>query len=151
ALTGELAIQAGRIVLADTDVSAAKPHERARLGLQRTFQVNSLFPDLSAQASVVLSINEREGLGGHWWRGARPRTHIVGGAAAVLARLGLDAMMHRPVRAPAYGQQRLLELALALARRPSVLLLDESAAGLPAGQRAGLLEVLEALPNNLAI
>lgn len=150
-LAGTLAPTRGRICLDGADVTHLRPDERVRRGLVRTFQINSLFPDLTARSSVVLVLAEREGLAGRWWRPVRGQTALFDEAAHWLDHLGLAAAADIPVKALAYGQQRLLEIALALACRPRVLLLDEPAAGLPAGRAHAVLDAIDALPSDIAV
>ena len=137
-LTGVLAPSAGDVYLADDRVTALPQHARVKRGMTRTFQINTLFPGLSALESVVLAALEREGRSGVWWRTAAAERAAIDEAQGILARLRLDRDADTPTRALPYGKQRLLEIALALATRPTVLLLDEPAAGIPASESAEL-------------
>jgi branched-chain amino acid transport system ATP-binding protein len=150
-LTGVLRPTRGAIFLGGEEITALSASRRVRLGLARTFQINQLFPDLTAAESLGVAIAEREGLGAAPWRAAGSQRAIVAEIADLLARFGLMAEMDRPTRALAYGKQRLLEIALALACRPRVLLLDEPAAGVPEGERQDILAALAALPKDVAI
>ncbi len=150
-LTGVLRPTRGAVFLGGEDITALSASRRVRLGLVRTFQINQLFPDFTAAESLGVAIAEREGLGALPWRGAGGRRAIVEEIADLLARFGLMAEMDRPTRTLAYGKQRLLEIALALACRPRVLLLDEPAAGVPEGERQDILAALAALPKDVAI
>ena len=150
-LTGVIKPSAGQVWLAGRDVTHLKPSARVRLGLSRTFQINQLFPDLTPAESLGLAISERNGSGADFWRAAGSRPAIVTEIAELLARFGLEAEMDRPTRELAYGKQRLLEIALALATRPRVLLLDEPAAGVPEEERRDILAALAALPSDVAI
>ena len=135
-ITGMLRPTAGRIVLDGTDITGLAPEQRVRRGLVRTFQINALFPHLTAAR-----IGDARGVRAHargatFWRKVSAYRHEIDEAYDVLAALSLTAVCHRPTRELAYGQQRLLEIALAMAARPKVLLLDEPAAGVPRrGQR----------------
>ena len=124
---------------------------RARMGLVRTFQINTLFPHMTPLESVVLAICEREGLGGTCWRPVRSYTHITQEALEILYKLRLGNLADVPVAQMAYGKQRLLEIALAMAAKPRILLLDEPAAGIPQGESAELFEVVAELPEHISV
>jgi ABC-type branched-subunit amino acid transport system ATPase component len=117
----------------------------------RTFQINQLFPDLTPAESLALAISERNGSGADFWSVAGGRPEILAEIESLLTRFGLDSDFDQPTRKLPYGKQRLLEIALALATRPQVLLLDEPAAGVPEEERRDILAALAALPSNVAI
>jgi branched-chain amino acid transport system ATP-binding protein len=150
-LTGVLAPTAGEVYLGDERVTGLPQHARVKRGMTRTFQINTLFPGLTALESVVLACCERNGRGGVWWRTAAAESGAIDEAHAILARLRLDADANTPTRALPYGKQRLLEIALALATRPTVLLLDEPAAGIPSAESAELFAVIAQLPREVTI
>ena len=150
-LTGVIRPTAGQVFLKGRDVTHLKPSARVRMGLARTFQINQLFPHLTPAESLGLAISERNGAGADFWRVAGSRSAIVAEIAELLGRFGLEAEMDVPTRKLAYGKQRLLEIALALAARPRVLLLDEPAAGVPEEERRDILAALAALPSDAAI
>ena len=149
-LTGALKPTEGAVLLEGRDVTGVSADKRVRLGLSRTFQINQLFPDLSPAESLGLAISEREGRGADFWRPAG-RPDIAAEIEDLLVRFGLDSVYDQPTRALAYGKRRLLEIALALASRPRVLLLDEPAAGVPEEERHDILAALAALPADVAI
>jgi branched-chain amino acid transport system ATP-binding protein len=149
-LTGVLKPTEGAVLLEGRDVTSLSPHRRVRLGLARTFQINQLFPDLSPVESLGLAISEREGRGWDFWRPAG-KAQVVAEIDDLIARFGLGEVYDQPTRALAYGKQRLLEIALALACRPRVLLLDEPAAGVPEEERHDILAALARLPAEVAI
>lgn len=150
-LSGALAPAHGVVILEGRDVTRLRIDARVRRGLVRTFQINSLFPDLTASLSLVLAIGEREGMGAHWWRSVRGQTRAFDEAAYWLNQFGLADVAQTPARQLSYGQQRLLEIALAAACRPRVLLLDEPAAGLNASQSKAVLTAVNALPGEISI
>jgi ABC-type branched-subunit amino acid transport system ATPase component len=150
-LTGVVKPTEGQVFLQGRDVTAFSPSARVRLGLSRTFQINQLFPHLTPVESLGLAISERNGSGADFWRVAGTRPAIVAEIEELLVRFGLEAEMDLPTRKLPYGKQRLLEIALALATRPRVLLLDEPAAGVPEQERRDILAALAALPSDVAI
>ena len=150
-LTGVIRPTAGQVLLEGRDVTGLPSSARVRMGLTRTFQINQLFPDLTAAESLALAISERNGFGADFWRVAGNQPAIVAEIEDLLTRFGLEAELDQPTRKLPYGKQRLLEIALALAARPRVLLLDEPAAGVPEEERQDILAALAALPADVAI
>ncbi len=150
-MTGMLRPDAGTIFLGPDDITALAPQERVRRGLVRTFQINTLFPHLNALEAVTLAVCERRGYAGTWWRKLPAYRDAIDEAYAILLSLRLGASCYRPTHELAYGQQRLLEIALALATRPRVLLLDEPAAGVPHEESTELFAVIAGLPQDIAV
>jgi branched-chain amino acid transport system ATP-binding protein len=150
-LTGVLRPDRGRILLDGSDVTGMAPHRRARRGMARTFQINQLFADMTPLETVSLAVSERLGLGRRWWRPLTARADIRDEAAALLARFGLGDALGTPVATLPYGKQRLLEIAVAIAGGPHVLLLDEPAAGVPEEERHEILSIVAALPDSVAV
>ena len=150
-LTGYLEPSAGRVELLGEDVTTMAQHERCRRGLVRTFQINQLFADMTVLESVALAVSAQAGLGTHWWKPLAARGEVVDQAAAILERLKLLPDAYERTRNLAYGRQRLIEIALALAMRPKVLLLDEPAAGVPTGESRELFETIAQLPREVTI
>ena len=150
-MTGMLRPDAGQILLGGEEVTALAPEERVRRGLARTYQINSLFPQLTALESVTLAVCERRRVAQTWWRRLIAYGEEIEEAHHILGALMLDAVCHRPARELAYGQQRLLEIALALASRPKVLLLDEPAAGVPRDESKELFTAIAALSRDIAV
>ncbi|HXU52861.1 MAG TPA: ABC transporter ATP-binding protein [Casimicrobiaceae bacterium] len=150
-LTGVLKPSAGEIWLDGERVTAMPQHRRVKRGMTRTFQINTLFPGLTVLESVLLAIFERTGVGNRWARRVAAMRDETAEAMALLASLRLADAAATPTRDLPYGKQRLLEIALALATRPRVLLLDEPAAGIPAHASAELFGVLAALPRDVTV
>ena len=150
-LTGRLAPSSGTIRLAGEDITHMKPDQRVKRGLARTFQINSLFPEMTPLEAVTLAVLEREGRSTAWIGPIRQHRAVVVEAMALLERLGLDSVAGQPTHLLAYGQQRLVEIALALAAKPRVLLLDEPMAGIPSEDSVEILATLAGLPDDIAI
>jgi branched-chain amino acid transport system ATP-binding protein len=150
-LTGYLPPTAGEVWLGEQRVTRLPQHARVKRGMTRTFQINTLFPGLTVLESVTLACCERHGKGGVWWRSAASALEQIGEARAILARLRLEGDADVETRSLPYGKQRLLEMALALATRPRVLLLDEPAAGIPSAESAELFGVIAALPREVSV
>jgi branched-chain amino acid transport system ATP-binding protein len=141
----------GQIFLGADEITMLRPEERVKCGLVRTFQINTLFPHLSALEAVTLAVCERRGYAGSWWEKLPAYGDAIEEAYAILLSLRLAASCYRPTRELAYGQQRLLEIALALATKPKVLLLDEPAAGVPQQESAELFSVIAGLSQEIAV
>jgi branched-chain amino acid transport system ATP-binding protein len=150
-MTGMLKPDTGSILLGDEDITKLEPQARVKRGLVRTFQINSLFPDLSALESVTLAVLERRGDTPVWWRELPAYREAADEAYGILKSLSLGDHAYRATRELAYGQQRLLEIALSLATKPHVLLLDEPAAGVPKEESQGLFAAIAGLSNDITI
>jgi branched-chain amino acid transport system ATP-binding protein len=150
-ITGALRPDAGQILLGGEDITALEPERRVKRGLVRTFQINTLFPDLDPLEAVTLAVCERLGVANVWWRQLTGFRAAMDEAYAILASLNLAPVCRRPTRELAYGQQRLLEIALALATGPRVLLLDEPAAGVPRQEGSELFDVITRLSSDITV
>ncbi len=150
-ITGRLEPSAGEIKLGGAEITRLSQSGRVKRGLGRTFQINTLFKGLSVLENVTMAVSERHGAGGDMFRFAGSRRDLVEEAYDLLERLrlGNDALL--PVKELPYGKQRLVEIAIALGLRPSVLLLDEPAAGVPSAETEIILNVIENLPGDIAV
>ena len=150
-LTGVLRPTAGTIWLDGQDITNLEAHKRVQLGIARTFQINQLFAELTPLETIGLAVSERMELGRQWWRTVGSKGIVIEESVEILQRFHLaDVMDERTVNLP-YGKQRLLEIALAIACRPRVLLLDEPAAGVPEAQRRDILDAVAALPDDVTV
>jgi len=150
-LTGSLSPSGGEIFLGEKRITRMSQHERVKRGITRTFQITALFPGLTVVESVVLAICERQGCGGVFLRAVAEQKEAIEEARDLLRSLHLERETNAPTRNLPYGKQRLLEIALALATRPQVLLLDEPAAGIPAGESQEMMSVISALPGDVSV
>ena len=150
-LTGVFPPSAGDVLLGDERITGLPQYQRVKRGMTRTFQINTLFPGLTVLESVVLAICEREGRAALWHRTVAQQRAASEEAHELLGTLRLTGERNETTRNLAYGKQRLLEIALALATRPTILLLDEPAAGIPSGESAELFTVIAQLPRDVTI
>ncbi|MET4245360.1 ABC transporter ATP-binding protein [Bradyrhizobium sp. RT10b] len=151
ALTGGVAASSGMILISGDDVTRLGESARVRRGLSRTYQINQLFRGLSVLDNVVLAVLERKQLTRVFWRRAAHDNATIEEAREHLAFVNLIAHADRPVHELPYGLQRLLEIAVALAAGPRILVLDEPAAGVPAAQSEAIFERIHALPRDLTL
>jgi branched-chain amino acid transport system ATP-binding protein len=150
-LSGAIQPDAGSIALAGEDITGVAAHRRVKRGLVRTFQVSSLFRNFSVVENLYLAVSEHAGTTSSLFRAAGRQRLLLEGVEALIERMGLQEEAYRQVATIAYGKQRLLELAIALALEPKVLLLDEPAAGIPAAEAGLILEAIASLPADIAI
>ena len=150
-LGGQLAADSGRIRFAGHDITQLPIYRRSRLGLARSFQITSLFLDLSVLDNVALAVQAHAGHSFHFWRDARSEPELREPARAALARVGLSERAEWPASTLSHGEHRLIELAMALAGQPRMLLLDEPMAGLGPEESACMVEMLRALKEEFTI
>ncbi len=150
-LTGVLQPTEGRIALLGEDITQLAPHQRVQRGMVRTFQINQLFDSLTPLQTLALTVSQHRGLGLRWWQALGRNAAVSERCAQLLEQFHLTEVMDQPTRVLAYGKRRLLEIAIALACEPRVLLLDEPVAGVPAGEREELLQTVAALPADVSV
>jgi branched-chain amino acid transport system ATP-binding protein len=150
-MTGMLAPNSGQIFLGGEDITALSPQARVKRGLARTFQINTLFAGLNALEAVTLAVCERRGVADHFWQNIAVQHEAIEEAYEILVKLRLGDACYQPTRELPYGRQRLLEIALALATKPKLLLLDEPAAGVPQEESGDIFEVVASLSNDLTL
>jgi ABC-type branched-subunit amino acid transport system ATPase component len=150
-LTGSLRPTAGRVILLGQDVTAESREARVRRGLARTFQINQLCASMTTVEMIGLVVSERLGHGSSLWKRLDTDKAVLHAIAEILERFGLVDVMDERIGTLAYGRQRQVEIAAAFAARPRVLLLDEPAAGVPEAERRVLLDMVSALPEDVAV
>jgi len=150
-LTGVVEPTAGRIVLEGEDVTATAPHKRVGRGLVRTFQINQLFGELTPLQAMALTVSQQQGHSARWWQPLGHDARVAETCEALLAEFHLSDVMQQRTAVLPYGKRRLLEIALAIACRPRVLLLDEPAAGVPQGERQEIFDSLARLPADVSV
>ena len=150
-LTGVLEPTEGRIELHGKDITNLAPFKRVRQGVVRTFQINQLFNELTPLQSLALAVSAQEGTSAKWWNPLGVRANVAETCANLLREFKLDDVMDQKVSVLAYGKRRLLEIAMAIACKPRVLLLDEPVAGVPEGERQEIFDTLNALPADVSV
>jgi branched-chain amino acid transport system ATP-binding protein len=150
-LTGQLQPNSGSIHFGGRDITGLPAYKRSALGLARSFQITSLLKDFTAADNVALAAQAHDGHSFYFWGNARKEKHLRAAAHAALARVGLEARADVVVSELSHGEQRELELAVALATKPQLLLLDEPMAGLGVSESARMVELLGALRREYTI
>jgi branched-chain amino acid transport system ATP-binding protein len=149
--TGVLSPTAGSIRLLGEDITHLAPHQRVQRGLVRTFQINQLFDGLTPLQTLAMTVSQQLGMGASALRPLGHDPRVADRCESLLRQFHLLEVMDQPTQQLAYGKRRLLEMAIALASEPSVLLLDEPVAGVPAGEREELLRTVAALPADVSV
>ncbi|PTM42730.1 ABC transporter ATP-binding protein [Bosea sp. 124] len=150
-LTGVLRPTSGRVELMGEDITGRSREARVKRGLARTFQINQLFATMTPLEMIALVTSERLGHGSHPFRRLDRDAELVTQTAEILARFRLDDIMDRQIATLPYGKQRQIEIAASFAAKPSVLLLDEPAAGVPEAERRELMETVASLPADVSV
>jgi branched-chain amino acid transport system ATP-binding protein len=150
-LTGVLEPSAGRITLEGDDITSMPAHRRVGRGLVRTFQINQLFGTLTPLQSLALTVAQRLGHAARWWQPLGRDARVAERCEQLLSEFHLADVMHQRTAVLPYGKRRLLEIALAIACEPRVLLLDEPAAGVPEGERQEIFDSLARLPADVSV
>ena len=150
-LTGVLPPTSGHILLDGQDITHLAPHLRVGRGMVRTFQINQLFHSLTPLQTLAMVVSQHLGLGKRWWQALGQERQVHARCVALLEQFHLSDVQHIRTEQLAYGKRRLLEIAIALACEPRVLLLDEPVAGVPTGEREELLRTVAALPTDVSV
>ncbi|KQP37465.1 ABC transporter ATP-binding protein [Pseudorhodoferax sp. Leaf274] len=150
-LTGVLEPSEGRIALLGEDITRLSPHARVQRGMVRTFQISQLFHTMTPLQTLAMVVSQQRGIGARWWHKLGARTGVAERCAELLEQFHLTDVMDQRTEVLAYGKRRLLEIAIALACEPRVLLLDEPVAGVPPGEREELLQTVAALPADVSV
>jgi len=150
-ISGALRASVGDVLLDGEKITALSQADRTRRGIARTFQINRLFRGLTVLENVFLAVSERGGTSNRLWRSAGRERAVIDEAVDHLQSFGLVADACKAVRELPYGRQRLVEIAIALAQRPKLLLLDEPAAGVPSSENHLILDVIAQLDPNITV
>jgi branched-chain amino acid transport system ATP-binding protein len=150
-MTGVLDPTEGHITLEGQDITRLAPHQRVRRGLVRTFQINQLFNAMTPLETLAMVVSQHRGAGARWWQALGQDRAVAERCDQLLEQFHLTDVMHQRTEHLAYGKRRLLEIGIALACEPRVLLLDEPVAGVPAGEREELLHTVAALPEDVSV
>ena len=150
-ITGELTPDSGSVHLHGQDITGVPSRRRAHLGMARTYQIITLFARDTILRNVTLALLGLSQLRWHWFIDLDRQTHLIDAARAALARVGLEHLSDRPLAQTSYGERRRVEIAMALAQNPKVLLLDEPFAGLSVEERREVQKLLADIPRDVTI
>ncbi len=148
---GQLTPNAGRILLGERDITGWRPDRISQSGIARTFQRNNLFQNLTVAENLRLAVQIRRGNPLNFYGSAQRDARVVAHAESLLAQVHLDGAGDRPVRILSYGEQRQLEIGIALAGEPVLLLLDEPTSGMSPAETQRMIELIAALPRSIAL
>ncbi len=150
-ITGVIPPTSGEIRSFGQDITNMAPRQRVKHGIARTFQINSLFPQLTTAENVALAITERTGAASRMLSRVERDAELERETVTLLEDLSILDMANKKIAGLAYGQRRMVEIAIALAVKPQILLLDEPAAGVPTNESKAIIELLERLPSHISI
>ena len=150
-IAGECVPTQGNVYLDGQEITALPVHQRANLGLGHTFQRNNLFMGLTVFENVRLAVQHQQRINRHWLRAITSFSELHERCDSILSQVGLLSLKENPVNMLAYGQQRALEIALALATKPTVLLLDEPTAGMSPAETIEMTQLIHTLPRSLTM
>lgn len=150
-ITGMFPATEGRILLDGQDITQLAPHQRTRRGMVRTFQINQLFSSMTPLETLAMVVSQHRGLCSSWWQAIGRNSAVAECCEQLLTKLHLTDVMHKTTVHLPYGKRRLLEIAIALACEPRLLLLDEPVAGVPKGEREELLQTIADLPRDVSV
>ena len=150
-LSGSLASDAGRLGFDGSDISALPQHERVRRGLARSYQITSIFKKFSVLDNVALAVQARSGTRMSFWRPLAAETALFEEAAELVRRVGLGGREHAMAGNLAHGEQRQLEVGLALATQPKLILLDEPMAGMGPEESVRIIELIEKVREEVTV
>lgn len=150
-LTGVLQPTSGHVILNNEDITHVSPHQRVKRGLVRTFQINQLFETLTPLETLLMVATQQRGLGTRWWTRLGHDVRIVERCESLLEQLHLTDVVYRRTDELPYGKRRQLEIGIALACEPLVLLLDEPGAGVPIQERDEILSIIAELSSDVSV
>ena len=150
-LSGSLASDAGRLGFDGSDISTLPQHERVRRGLARSYQITSIFKKFSVLDNVALAVQARSGTSMSFWRPLAAETALFEEAAELVRRVGLGGREHAMAGNLAHGEQRQLEVGLALATQPKLILLDEPMAGMGPEESVRIIELIEKVREEVTV
>jgi branched-chain amino acid transport system ATP-binding protein len=150
-ISGRISPDSGSVLFQGTEITGMHPHEIARLGIARSFQITNIFPDLPVRENIRLAVQARHGSRKTRWRGRSILAETAKIASGYLEQLNLTAMADMPAGTLSYGDQRRLEIGLTLAMEPVLILLDEPTAGMSHAEAHDIVELLRQIPRSVTL